>query len=312
MLPRMTRPDLNLLFTLDALLSEGSVARAAVRLGLSPSAMSRSLARLRTETGDPLLVRAGRGLVPTPRALQLRSQIGPLVDAAEAALRPVALLDVSQLDRTFTLRASEGFVENFGAALLTRVAAEAPRVRLRFVARPRSGSGSGDVALRDAGVDLDIGVVGPATGPEVRTQALFRDRFVGVVGQGHPLSRGRVTLASYAAARHVSVARRASAGFGPVDEALAAAGVERDITVVVGGFGAALALARGAELVATVPERHTGCLREGLVTFALPFAVEEVTVAMMWHPRLEADGGQGWLRGCVREVCGVGVTRRIG
>jgi DNA-binding transcriptional LysR family regulator len=307
MLPRMTRPDLNLLFTLDALLSEGSVARAAVRLGLSPSAMSRSLARLRTETGDPLLVRAGRGLVPTPRALQLRSQIGPLVDAAEAALRPVALLDVSQLDRTFTLRASEGFVENFGAALLTRVAAEAPRVRLRFVARPRSGSGSGDVALRDAGVDLDIGVVGPATGPEVRTQALFRDRFVGVVGAGHPLSgRGRVTLARYAAARHVSVARRASAGFGPVDEALAAAGVERDITVVVGGFGAALALARGAELVATVPERHTGCLREGLVTFALPFAVAEVTVAMMWHPRLEADGGQGWLRGCVREVCGVG------
>jgi DNA-binding transcriptional LysR family regulator len=247
MLPRMNRPDLNLLFTLDALLSEGSVARAAVRLGLSPSAMSRSLARLRTETGDPLLVRAGRGLVPTPRALQLRSQIGPLVDAAEAALRPVALLDVSQLDRTFTLRASEGFVENFGAAFLTRVAAEAPRVRLRFVARPRSGPGSGDVALRDAGVDLDIGVVGPATGPEVRTQALFRDRFVGVVGAGHPLSgRGRVTLARYAAARHVSVARRASAGFGPVDEALAAAGVERDITVVVGGFGAALgAGARG-------------------------------------------------------------------
>jgi DNA-binding transcriptional LysR family regulator len=78
---------------------------------------------------------------------------------------------------------------------------------------------------------------------------------------------------------------------------------------VVGGFGAALALARGAELVATVPERHTGCLREGLVTFALPFAVEEVTVAMMWHPRLEADGGQGWLRGCVREVCGVGGPR---
>jgi DNA-binding transcriptional LysR family regulator len=182
----MNRPDLNLLFTLDALLSEGSVARAAVRLGLSPSAMSRSLARLRTETGDPLLVRAGRGLVPTPRALQLRSEIGPLVDAAEAALRPVALLDVSHLDRTFTLRASEGFVENFGAALLTRVAAEAPHVRLRFVARPRSGSGSGsgDVALRDAGVDLDIGVVGPATGPEVRTQALFRDRFVGVVRDG--------------------------------------------------------------------------------------------------------------------------------
>lgn len=296
----MSRPDLNLLFTLDAVLSTGSVARAAERLGLSPSAMSRALARLRTETGDPLLVRAGRGLVPTPRALELRDAIGPLVDAAEAALRPVAVLDPGRLDRTFTLRASEGFVENFGAALLARVARDAPLVRLRFVPRPRRDA----APLREAAVDLEIGVVGAGTDPEVRTQLLFRDRFVGVVRPGHPLARGRITGARYAAARHVSVARRAS-GLGPVDEALLAAGYARDIVVVVGGFGAALALARGGDLVATVPERHTGYLREGLFTFALPFAVDEVTVAMMWHPRLEADGGQGWLRGCVREVCGV-------
>src|SRR6476646_5593949 len=113
----MTRPDLNLLFTLDVLLAEGSVARAARRLRLSPSAMSRALARLREATGDPLLVRAGRGLVPTPRALALREQVGQLVLGAEEVLRPAVRPRLEQLARTFSLRTSEGFVENFGPAL---------------------------------------------------------------------------------------------------------------------------------------------------------------------------------------------------
>src|SRR4249919_3816554 len=114
----MSTPDLNLLVTLDVLLAEGSVAGAARRLRLSPSAMSRALARLRDAMGDPLLVRAGRGLVPTPRALELRERIGPLVEEAQAALRPAETLDLSHLARTFTLRTSDGFVENFGPALV--------------------------------------------------------------------------------------------------------------------------------------------------------------------------------------------------
>src|SRR6185369_3378839 len=117
----MSTPDFNLLVTLDAVLTEGSVARAAQRLRLSPSAMSRALARLREATGDPLLVRAGRGLVPSPRALELRERVSQLVHDAEAALRPANQLNLGQVDRTFTLRASEGFVENFGATLLARV-----------------------------------------------------------------------------------------------------------------------------------------------------------------------------------------------
>ena len=100
----MSRPDLNLLVTLDLLLAEGSVARTARRLQLSPSAMSRALARLRAATGDPLLVRAGRRLVPTPRALALRQRIGPLVQEAEAVLRPAERLDLAALVRTFTIR----------------------------------------------------------------------------------------------------------------------------------------------------------------------------------------------------------------
>src|SRR3979411_1157976 len=146
----MSHPDLHFLGALDVLLAEGSVARAARRLRLSPSAMSRALARLRETTGDPLLVRAGRGLVPTPRALELRERVGQLVQDGEAVLRPAEKLNLKQLVRTFTLRTSEGFVENFGPDLIARVGAEAPGVRLRFVQKPDKDNGplreeSGDV-----------------------------------------------------------------------------------------------------------------------------------------------------------------------
>src|SRR6266851_2398652 len=136
----MSTPDLNLLVTLDVLLAEGSVARAAQRLRLSPSAMSRALARLRETTGDPLLVRAGRGLVPTPRALELRERVSQLVQDGEAVLRPAEKLNLKQLVRTFTLRTSEGFVENFGPDLIARVGEEAPGVRLCFVPKPNKDS----------------------------------------------------------------------------------------------------------------------------------------------------------------------------
>ena len=173
----MSTPDLNLLITLDVLLAEGSVAGAARRLRLSPSAMSRALARLRETTGDPLLVRAGRGLVPTPRAIELRDPVSRLVQDARAVLRPVEALDPARLARSFVLRTSEGFVENFGAALIARVGAEAPGVRLRFLPKPDKDS----APLREGLVDLETGVIGKTTAPELRVQALFRDRFVGVV-----------------------------------------------------------------------------------------------------------------------------------
>lgn len=295
----MSKPDLNLLATLDVLLSEGSVARAAKRLRLSPSAMSRALARLREATGDPLLVRAGRGLVPTPRALELSEHVGRLVEEAEAVLRPQERLDLKRLVRTFVLRTSDGFVENFGPELIARIGEEAPGVRLCFVPKPDRGSGP----LREATVDLETGVVGEATSPEVRTQALFRDRFVGVVRMGHPLCEGEVTAARYAAGRHVLVSRR-GLDKGPLDEALEALGLEREIVTIVGGFAAALALARASDLIASVPERHTGALRAGMHSFPLPVFTREITVSMLWHPRLDADPAHRWLRGCVREVCG--------
>src|SRR5712675_1989062 len=294
----MSTPDLNLLVTLDVLLAEGSVARAAQRLRLSPSAMSRALARLRETTGDPLLVRAGRGLVPTPRALALRERVGRLVQDGNAVLRPAEELDLSRLVRTFTLRTSEGFVESFGGGLIARVGRQAPGVRLRFMQKPDKDS----TPLRDATVDLETGVVGKTTGPEVRAQALFRDRFVGVVRMGHPLGKGRITASRYAAGRHIGVSRR-GLDKGPIDEALKPLGLEREIVTFVGTFPAALALARASDLIASVPERHTGNLRAGMHSFPLPVATPEFTVSLLWHPRLDADPAHRWLRGCVRDAC---------
>ena len=170
----MPRPDFNLLVTLDVLLTHGNVTRAARHLRLSPSAMSRALARLRETLGDPLLVRAGRGLVATPRAVELRERVSQLVDGVHGVLRPVEDLDLRHLDRIFTLRTSEGFVENFGPGLLARVGAQAPNVRLRFLQKPDKDSGP----LREGTVDLETGVVVKTTAPEVRAQALFEDRFV--------------------------------------------------------------------------------------------------------------------------------------
>ncbi|MBL9215837.1 MAG: LysR family transcriptional regulator [Opitutaceae bacterium] len=294
----MNRPDLNLLVTLDVLLEEGSVARAAERLRLSPSAMSRSLARLREATGDPLLVRAGRGLVPTPRAAELRERVGQLVQAGEAALRPAGNPDLRQLVRTFTLRTSEGFVQNFGPRLIARIGAEAPGVQLRFVPKPDKDS----APLREGRVDLETGVVEPDTSPELRVRALFRDRYVGVVRRNHPLSRGRITPARYAEGRHIGVSRQAHQD--PIDAALAALGLQRKTVVsLVAGFATALALARHSDLVATVPERHTGNLRLGLFGFPVPLRLPEFTVSMLWHPRLDADPGHRWLRGIVRDAC---------
>ncbi len=294
----MQTPDLNLLVTLDVLLAEGSVTRAAKRLRLSPSAMSRALGRLREVTGDPLLVRAGRDLTPTPRALEIRDRVRDLVQDAQSVLRPLDALDVGRLKRTFTLRTSEGFVETFGPELIGRVGEEAPGVLLCFVQKPDKDSRP----LRDGTIDLETGVVEGDTGPELRTQVLFRDRYVGVVRRGHALAEGVMTPARYAAEQHVMVSREGIAR-GVIDEALAHGGATRRITTVVGGFATAIALARSSDLVATVPERHTAGLRGGLSAFPLPFPVPEFSVSLLWHPRMEADPGHRWLRGRVREVC---------
>lgn len=297
-LPDMTRPDLNLLHALDVLLVEGNVTHAARRLRLSPSAMSRALARLRAVTGDQLLVRAGRGLVPTPRATEMREKVRLLVEDANALLRPADRLDLATLKRTFTLRTSDGFAETFGPALIRRVHEEAPSVQLRFVRKLDKDS----QGLRDGTFDLETGVVGDAISPEIRARALFSDRYIGAVHAHHPLTRTAITPADYAACSHV-VAWRQGLDLGQIDEMLRDQRLVRDIMTTVDGFSAALALARGSDLVATVPEKHTAGLRQGMHSFAIPLLLRDFTISLLWHPRLDGDPAHRWLRKKVDEAC---------
>ena len=296
----MTEPDLNLLIALDVLLAEASVAAAARRLGLSASAMSRTLSRLRTVTGDPLLVRAGRNMVLTPWAEAIRERSQNAVFEARAVLRPaVAEQHPATLDCTFTLRANDGFVEAFGPALIAVAAQSAPLVRLVFAPKPEKSV----KPLREGRVDLEIGVPGEM-GPEIRVQALFRDRFVGVVRQGHPLSQlSVISVSDYVAWGHV-VASRSGRAEGPVDQALAEQGVQRQVSAVVPAFPAALAVARASDLVALVPASFLLNQPAGLLhCFELPVKTDTITVSQMWHPRSEVDPAHRWLRQLLLTVC---------
>jgi DNA-binding transcriptional LysR family regulator len=301
-----TDADLNLLVALNALLSENSVSKAAERLGLSESAMSRTLARLRETTGDELLVRAGRVMVPTPRAQALRDRVKGLVEEASAVLRPAGPdLNLKTLERMFTVRANDGFTEAFAHLLVARTTRDAPGVRLRFAPKPDK-----DVRpLREGLIDLDVGVLGEA-GPEVRVQTLYRDHFIAVVRNGHPLlaegetTPEQITPERYAACDHVVTSRRGRIT-GPVDDALAAVGLKRNVAVIVPSFNTALSTAAATDMVALIPASYFEHLRASttLRSFELPVQTEHITISQMWHPRHDRDAAHRWLRGVVLEVC---------
>ena len=290
----MAELDLNLLVALDALLSERSVTAAARQLKLSPSAMSRQLSRLRQAMNDPVLVPAGRVMVPTPRAEAIASQVRALNAEAHAVLKPAAAIDIARLRRVFTLRANEAFVIIHGARLMAAAAGAAPDVKLRFAPKPDK-----DIrALRDGSVDLDIGVIS-GDGAELRAQTLYRDSFVGVVRKNHPLLAGEITAQGFTQYGHVTASRRGHFT-GPVDAELAALGLSRDVQVVVPSFPAVLAIVTASDLIGQVPQSFCeagGCATT--VTFDLPVPTSQITVSQIWHPRMDADAGHRWLRGLI-------------
>lgn len=298
--------DLNLLTALDVLLAERSVTGAARRLGLSPSAMSRTLSRLRQATGDPLLVQAGRALVPTPYAEELGGRVHAVARDARRLLGPAATcLDLGTLQRTFVLRAGGGFVELLAAPLLAAVRAAAPGVSLHFVPKPDRDARP----LREGPVDLEIGIVATSA-PEIRTQLLFRDRYVCVARAGHALLSGApVTAAAYAACAHVATLRPGEQEE-PVDTLLQGLGLRRHVAVTVPGYMDAMRLARASDLVALVP---LSCLGRapgsgegsvpGLGYVEPPLPLSAFNICSIWHPRLEADPAHRWLRETLRGVC---------
>lgn len=286
--------DLNLLRTLDALLSAGSVTAAAERMHLSVPAMSHALARLREVFGDPLLVRAGRALVPTPRALELREPVARLLGEADGFVSAVSGHTLHTVQRRFVVRAPDGIPVVFGAALVAALQAVMPRSALQFVSEAHSDPR----ALREGRVDLDIGAF-RAQDPEVQTVTLSEQVLVGVVSRTHPMAAGRWTARRFASQPHVEVTPRTD-GAAPVDTALAALGLQRFVAISVPNAYSALIVASRSTLVATVPDRmRRMAVAQGLQVFKLPFDVPAAPMVMAWHPRQAADAAHAWLRNCL-------------
>ncbi len=294
--------DLNLLLVLHAVLEERSVSAAARRLHVTPPAVSNSLARLRAVFDDPLFVRAGRGLAPTPRALEvaplLRSAIGDLARAVAGEDR----FDPGTTQRTFTIACSDSD-QLHGVPILGEAFERAmPRARLQVVSVERLEASGG---LAGGAVDVAIApaIPGAPGEPGVHAAPLYSDEAAFVVRKGHPRIRRTLTTAAFEAARHVDVhLALAGGGIGHrgAEAYFAARGLRRDVAVVMPSFSAAALFVASTDLVAGIPRRAA----ERLATM-LPLEVVRLEgpplafdMRLVWHERTHADAGSR----CFRDV----------
>ncbi|MBL9003995.1 MAG: LysR family transcriptional regulator [Myxococcales bacterium] len=288
----MEPTDLGLLVSLDALLQEGSVTGAARRVGLSTPAMSHALARIRSRLADPILVRSGRGMLLTPRALSLKPQVHSIVGEARRALEPERPFVASELSRTFVVHATDYVLTVLGTALDRILRHEAPQVCVRFVPNTPNDPAS----LRDQGSDLAVGIYGDLP-QEMRSRSLLTDRLVAVVRKGHPGVGKRFSIEQFVSLAHIQVAPRGKPG-GYVDDVLRERGFTRQVARAVPYFLTALQLAAETDYVLTISERiakrYASSL--GLHVFEVPLRLRPYALSLVWHPRVDGDAGHRFFR----------------
>jgi DNA-binding transcriptional LysR family regulator len=288
--------DLNLLTALDALLEEESVTGAADRLHLSAPAMSRTLGRIRQATGDQILVRSGRVMQPTARAMALRDEVRALVLRSAAVLAPEQELHLDALQRTFTVRAHDALTTALAPVLVQRVAAVAPGVRLRFL-----GEASGETTDLSRGVvDLEIGSA-VSTSPAIDHDPVGVDELVGVARADHPMLSAPIGLEEFVAVPHVLVSRRGRLR-DRVDDLLDAAGVSRTVVAAAATTGAAIAVVRATDAVVVVPESVAARFDAGVARFHLPVDLPPVPIVLSWRRQFTPDVGHHWFRTLTRDV----------
>lgn len=289
--------DLNLLTSLDALLEERNVTRAARRLGVTQPAVSHALRKLRDLLGDELLVRTARGMQATPRAIELRPAVRAALEAAEVVLQAAPAFDPARAERVFTMFVVDQASYQLLPALAARLAREAPHVRIDV--RPISTRFADDLAG-----DLDLAVGAFFDAPSgIREEALWDETFACVLRRDHPAARGRFDLARYLALPHLLVAPRGRPG-SAIDDQLARSGHRRRIVLMVPHFLVAPHVVAASDLVWTAPR---GIARAFAAQLPLklrepPLATRGFTVAMRWHVRLDRDPGLAWLRAQLRDV----------
>lgn len=291
--------DLNLLKTLDVLLTEGSVSRAATRLGVGQPAASHALGRLRVLFGDPLLVRIGRRMVPTPRAEALREPLRRLLGSAAQLVRHETSFDPTTSTRTFSLVCPD-LLAPLLPRIVARLQAEAPRVQLQVVGRRRDDA----QALEDGRVDLVL-TRAPEAGPGLVRRGLGTVTLSVLARRDHPGLSRRHTLSARAwgAYPHVMV-RSEHGGRSVVADALSESGFERRVGLVVPTFLTALVTVAQTDLFFTVPAVLAAPLLEplGLRAVRPPVPLPEIATAALWHERLSSDPAHRLLRGIVIDV----------
>jgi DNA-binding transcriptional LysR family regulator len=288
--------DLNHVRALHFLLEEAHVARAARRLSITPAAASNALHRLRVEFDDPLLVRVGRAFARTPLAEELRGPARNVIGAAEALVDAAVPFDPRTYDGAFVLTTSDRIAEVLVRPLDALLAARAPRSKLHL----RTLSGPVPPALPE---ERGLFVV-PSSAHRLRAELLFKEGFVCVLRAGHPLAKGKLSRSRYAAAEHVLVAPRGDSERGLVDLALAAHGLEREISRVVTSFILALALVERSDRIVTLPSSFLTALRSrrGLAVRPPPVEVPPVTMEVAWHAQQDGDPRYAWFRALIHEV----------
>lgn len=287
---RLEDVDLNLLVTLRAVLREGSVRKAAVRLRVTQSAVSHALRRLRDAVGDPLVVATRDGVVPTALGARIGEAIERSLSDLEASLQRARGFDPTIAHRTFTLASADLAELVLLPGLVTRLSAKAPGIHIAVRPPPDSL----DAALEKE-LDLALGVIASDTG-RLRRRALFRDHFVCVLRRDHPAAKRPLDLGTWLALRHVAVAPRG--GRTLVDHALDARGLARTIAVQVPHFLIAPILVADSDLALTLPS-----LVAARVARTLPLTVVEppleltpFTIHAAWHERLQDDPAHAFLR----------------
>ena len=290
--------DLNLLTAFDALLEEGSVMGAAARLHLSTPAMSRTLGRIRKVTGDQIMVRTGRTMTPTPYAVSVHQQVHLLVQQTQAVLSPQRRLDLTSLERTFTIQSHDAVTSVIAPALVSAVLAQAPGVRLRFLAETATDTND----LRHGRIDLQVGASTP-TLPEIRHETIGEGHLVIALRADHSLLGRDLTLQAYADADHILVSRRGRL-HDRVDDILTEHGLQRRSTAAAPTSTLALQIVHDTDALTTVAEQ--GCramiAAHNLETIPLPFAAPAVPIISAWHQRYDTDAAHTWLRTQVRHT----------
>ncbi len=291
----LRRIDLNLLIAFEAIVAEASVSRAARRLHLSQSAMSHSLMRLRDAFGDPILVRQGRRMEATPRALAALPEVRSLLSRASRLFAHGGRFDPAAVDRILHIGASDFAAATVLPDVVRRIRAEAPSLRLRI---SHAGRVDAPAMLRSGQLDLALGVFNNLTA-DLCSTPLVEDRYLCAMAADSTTSPPS-TEEDYLSRAHINVLVQGDV-LGLIDEALARRGKTRNIPVTVAHFSSALALLGGTDMIYTGP---AGVFRmypitPDLRTFASPVSLPAFPTQMAWSARSDQDEGLRWIRGCI-------------